>query len=353
MPPLPLLRSWSDAIAFGYRDELPAMSPNLRAAIAGTGSYLPSRVLTNADLEKLVETSHDWIVERTGIVERRVAGDMESTSTMAIEAARRACLDANLDPADLDLILVATCSPDYLLPATACLVQDALGAKRAGALDLEAACSGFLYGMNMGAAQIVSGQYRHVLVVGAEKLTSLVDYTDRSTCILFGDGAGAALLRPNIEGAGMLYSRLGSDGSMAQMLRIPAGGCKLPSSAETVAQRQHYMQIEGRKVFRFATTIFIQLVEEAMQVCKLSRDDVALIVPHQVNERIIEAAMKKLDLPAEKFFVNIQKYGNTSAASVPIALDEARREGRLKRGDVVIMLAFGAGLTWGSAVVRM
>jgi 3-oxoacyl-[acyl-carrier-protein] synthase-3 len=329
------------------------MTPILRAAIAGTGSYVPSRVLTNAELEKLVDTSNEWIVERTGIRERRVAAENESTSSMAIEAARRACQNAGLDPQELDLIIVATCTPDYLFPATACLVQDALGAKRAGAFDLEAACSGFLYATSLASAAIVSGQHRNVLVVGAETLTRIVDYKDRSTCILFGDGAGAAVFRPNMEGAGVLHYRLGSDGGQAQMLRVPAGGTKLPSSAETVAGRLHYLQIEGRKVFRFATTVFIELVEEAMQACRLTKEEVALIVPHQVNERIIEAAIKKLELPAEKFFVNIQKYGNTSAASVPLALDEALREGRLRRGDVAILLAFGAGLTWGSAVVRM
>ena len=329
------------------------MTPVLRAAIAGTGSYLPARVLSNADLEKLVDTSNEWIVERTGILERRIVSEHETTSTMAIEAGRRACQNAGFDPAELDLIMVASASPDYLLPATACLVQEALGAKRAGAFDLQAACSGFLYAASLASGMIVSGQQRNVLVIGAETLTRMIDYQDRSTCILFGDGAGAAVLRPNVEGAGLLYSKLGADGGQAQMIQVPAGGTKLPASAETVAQRQHYIQIEGRKVFRFATTVFIDLVEDAMQSCRLTKEDVTLIVPHQVNERIIEAAMKKLDLPPEKFFVNIQKYGNTSAASVPIALDEARREGRLKRGDVAILLAFGAGLTWGSAVVRM
>lgn len=329
------------------------MTPVLRAAIAGTGSYLPARVLSNADLEKLVDTSNEWIVERTGILERRIVSEHETTSTMAIEAGRRACQNAGFDPAELDLIMVASASPDYLLPATACLVQEALGAKRAGAFDLQAACSGFLYAASLASGMIVSGQQRNVLVIGAETLTRMIDYQDRSTCILFGDGAGAAVLRPNVEGAGLLYSKLGADGGQAQMIQVPAGGTKLPASAETVARRQHYIQIEGRKVFRFATTVFIDLVEDAMQSCRLTKEDVTLIVPHQVNERIIEAAMKKLDLPPEKFFVNIQKYGNTSAASVPIALDEARREGRLKRGDVAILLAFGAGLTWGSAVVRM
>jgi 3-oxoacyl-[acyl-carrier-protein] synthase-3 len=271
---------------------------------------------------------------------------------MAIEAARHACANAAIDPRDLDLILVATCTPDYLLPATACLVQGALGATRAGAIDMEAACSGFLYALSLGAATIACGQHRNVLVVGAETLTRIIDYTDRGTCILFGDGAGAVVLRPNVEGAGILYTKLGADGTQAQMIRVPAGGTKAPPTSESVAARQHFVQIEGRRVFRFATTTFIELVEDAMRACRLSKDDVALIVPHQVNERIIDAAREKLELPADKFFVNIQKYGNTSAASVPIALDEARREGRVKRGDVAILLAFGAGLTWSSAVVR-
>lgn len=329
------------------------MTPNLRAAIAGTGSYVPTRVLSNADLEKLVDTSNQWIVERTGILERRIAAEDETTGSMAAEAARRACRNANLDPADLDLIIVATCTPDYPVPSTACLVQDSLGARSAGAMDLQVACTGFLYATHLAQAAIVSGQHRNVLVIGAETLSRIVDYQDRSTCILFGDGAGAAVFRPNVEGPGVLYTKLGADGSMAQMLRVPAGGSKLPASKETVEQRLHYLQIEGRKVFRFATTVFIDLVRDAMKTCGLSREDVTLVVPHQVNERIIDAAIEKLQMPADKFYVNIHKYGNTSAASVPIAFDEARREGRLKRGDIAILLSFGAGLTWGAAVVRL
>jgi 3-oxoacyl-[acyl-carrier-protein] synthase-3 len=325
----------------------------LRAAIAGTGAYLPERRLTNADLEKLVETSDQWIIERTGIHERRIAAPHETTSSMAIEAARRACESASFDPRDLDLVLVATATPDYVFPATACLVQHALGATKAGAFDLQAACSGFLYATSMASAMVAAGQHRHVMVIGAETLSRIVDYTDRSTCILFGDGAGSIILSPSRTGAGVLHTKVGADGSQAELLRLPAGGSKLPASAATVAAGQHYMQIEGRRVFKFATTVFIELVEEAMQTCGLSRDDVKLIVPHQVNERIIDAAMRKLDLPPEKFFINIDRYGNTSAASVPIALHEARQQGRLAPGDIAIMLAFGAGLTWSSAVVRM
>ena len=329
------------------------MQTKLRAAIAGTGSYLPKQVLTNADLERLVATNNEWIVERTGIRERRVAAPEETTGSMAIEAGRLACRDAGLDPAELDLVIVATVTPDYVFPATACLVQAALGAKRAGAFDLEAACSGFVYATQVAAGMIAAGIHRHVLVIGAETLTRIVDYTDRGTCILFGDGAGAAVFSRSTGEAGVLFTRVASDGGMADVLQIPAGGSKRPPSAETVAARQHFMVAEGRKVFKFATTAFVELVEEALAACELTPDDVALIVPHQVNERIIDAAMKKLHLPPGKIYVNIDRYGNTSAASVPIALDEARREGKLKPGDIALLLAFGAGLTWASAVVRM
>jgi 3-oxoacyl-[acyl-carrier-protein] synthase-3 len=327
--------------------------PKLRAAIAGTGCYLPERRLTNADLERMVETSHEWIVERTGIHERRIASPEETTSSMALAAARKALAEARLDAGELDLIVVATVTPDYPFPATACLLQAALGAHRAGGFDLQAACSGFLYGLGLASGLIASGQARNILLVGAETLSRIVDYKDRGTCILFGDGAGAAVLTAASDGRGVQLCKLAADGSMAEMIRVPAGGSKQPASAETVAARLHYMQIEGRKVFKFATTAFIELVEEAMRVCELSRDDVSLIVPHQVNARIIDAAIKKLDLPPDKIFVNIDRYGNTSAASVPIALDEARRQGRLKPGDTAILIAFGAGLTWGSAVVRL
>lgn len=329
------------------------MTTQIRAAIAGTGSYLPQRVLTNADLEKLVATSNDWIVERTGIRERRIAEPHETTATMAGAAARRALENANVDPGDLDLIIVCTVTPDHVFPATACLLQDALGAKRAGAFDLEAACSGFLYGLHVARGMVVSGMHRNVLVVGAETLSRFIDYSDRGSCILFGDGAGAAVFSRSTNGSGVLFSKVASDGGQADILQIPAGGSKLPPSAQTVAAKQHFMQIEGRRVFKFATNAFVDLCHEALQACELQPADIALIVPHQVNERIIDAAMKRLDFPAEKIFINIDKYGNTAAASVPIALDEARRQGRLQAGDLAILLAFGAGLGWGSAVVKM
>jgi 3-oxoacyl-[acyl-carrier-protein] synthase-3 len=311
-------------------------------------------VLTNGELESLVETSNDWIVERTGIRERRVVSDGEATSTLAIPAARAACENAQVDPASLDLIIVATVTPDTVFPSCACLVQEALGARNAGAFDLSAACSGFVYALATGASYVQSGGAARVLVVGAETLSKFVDYRDRSTCILFGDGAGAVLLEPATESdRGVLFSRLRADGRGASLMAIPAGGSRLPATCDTVQNRLHYMKIQGREVFKFAVTTMKELIEEAMARCELSVDQVALVIPHQVNERIIDAASKKLDLPRDRYFVNIDRYGNTSAASIPIALDEARRKGQVKTGDHVIMVAFGAGLTWGSCVVRL
>lgn len=324
-----------------------------RAAILGTGFYVPERVLANADLESLVDTSDQWIVERTGIRERRIAADDETTSTMATIAGRLACEDAGVRPEDLDLIIVATLTPDYLTPATACLVQGELGADQAGAFDLEAACTGFIYGLSVAAGMVSSGMARHVLVIGADTLSRVVDYTDRGTCILFGDGAGAAVVGPSTSDAGVLYSRLRSHGEQAEMIQIPGGGSRYPSTQESVAARQHYLQIAGRQVFKFATNAFIELIHDCLEHCQLKHSDVALIVPHQVNERIIDAAMKRIEFPREKCFINIDRYGNTSGASVPIALHEARQAGRLKSGDIAILLGFGAGLTWGVSVVKM
>ena len=329
------------------------MASRIRATIAGTGSYVPSRVLSNAELTKMVDTTDEWIVERTGIRQRRVAADDESTSTMAARAAARACEDAGISPSELELIIVSTITPDHVFPATACLVQHAIGAKRAAAFDLQAACSGFLYGTHQATALIESGRHANVLVIGAETLSRIVDYTDRGSCILFGDGAGAVVFARGADGRGVMHSAMAADGSDPMSMCVPAGGSKLPASMATVNERRHYIHLEGRKVFKFATSVFIRLVDEAIAACGLSRDDVAMVVPHQVNQRIIEAAIRKLGLPREKFYVNIDRYGNTSAASVPIALDEARREGRIGAGDIVIMVAFGAGLAWGATVVKM
>jgi len=324
-----------------------------RAAILGTGCYVPERVLSNADLERMVDTSNQWIVERTGIRERRIASPDETTSTMAAIAARRACEDAGISPEQVDLILVATVTPDYVTPSAACLVQHAIGASQAGAVDLNAACSGFLYALSIGAGMVASGMHRHVLVIGSETLSRITDYQDRGTCILFGDGAGAVLLGPAPEGSGLIHSRLRSNGEHFELLQVPGGGSKHPCSPETLAGRKHYLHVAGRQVFRFATGAFIDLIRDAMETCELTPDDIKLVIPHQVNERIIDAAMKRIDIPNEKCFINIDRYGNTSSASIPIALDEARRTGRLAKGDLIIMVGFGAGLAWASSVVRM
>jgi 3-oxoacyl-[acyl-carrier-protein] synthase-3 len=325
----------------------------VRAGIAGTGSYVPSAVLTNDDLAARLDTTDEWIVERTGIRERRIASDNECTSTMAIEAARRACEDAAIDPADLDLVIVATLTPDYLLPATACLVQSEIGAKRAGAFDLEAACSGFVFASNVANSMIMTGMCENILVIGAETLSRFVNYEDRSTCILFGDGAGAAVYTARRDGTGIQYSSMYADGSQAELLYIPCGGSKFPPRHEALDQGLQWVRVAGRQIAKFATTVMIELIEETLSACELTLDDVALVIPHQVNERIIDAALRRLEFPRDKCVINIDRYGNTSAASVPIALDEARRNGRIKPGETGLMVGFGAGLTWGATVVKM
>lgn len=338
----------------GVADSLgPESQLQVRAGIAGTGSYVPAQVLTNEDLAARLDTTDEWIVDRTGIRERRIAAADECTSTMAIEAARRACADAGIDPVDLDLVIVATLTPDYLLPATACLVQSAIGAKRAGAFDLEAACSGFVFASNVANSLIMTGMCENVLVIGAETLSRFVNYEDRSTCILFGDGAGAAVYTARRDGTGIHYTSMYADGSQAELLYIPCGGSKVPPRHEAIDQGLHWVRIAGRQIAKFATTVMIETIEETLANCGLTKDDIALFIPHQVNERIIDAALRRLELPREKCLINIDRYGNTSAASVPIALDEARRSGRIKPGDVGLMVGFGAGLTWGATVVKM
>lgn len=330
-----------------------AIHSDVRAAIAGTGRYLPEQVLNNAHLEELVDTSNEWILERTGVRERRIAAADETTSTLATIAAKRACVNADLDPAELDLIIVTTVTADNHCPSTSCLVQNAIGATRAAAFDLQAACTGFLYGVNVATGMIMSGLHRHILVIGAETLTRFVDYTDRGTCILFGDGAGAVVFSPKADGSGILYSRVSANGAQADLIRIPAVKARVASNGEPLPAEPAYIHMEGRPVFKFATMVFVELIEDAMRACGLSRDEINLVVPHQVNRRIIESAMKKLDIPQERCFVNLDWYGNTSSASVPIALDEAREQNRLKPGDIAVMLAFGSGLTWGVSVVKV
>jgi len=323
------------------------------AVISGTGSYVPEKILTNRDFEKFLDTSDEWITTRTGIKERRIAARHETSASMAVNAARKALDDAGLSAEQLDLIIVSTFTPDMPLPSTACFVQEQLGITNVGAFDLAAACSGFIYGLTVASQFVQAGMYDNVLVVGSETLSRFSDYEDRSSCILFGDGAGAAIVSSSSEnGRGVLYSRLAADGQGWPLLYVPGGGSRMPASEETVKQRQHYMKLKGREVYKFAVHKMQFLLKDAMDQCKLSVDDVAMVVPHQVNSRIIDSACSHLGFPREKVYLNIERMGNTSAASVPIALDEARRAGSIKEGDLVIMVAFGAGLTWASAVVR-
>lgn len=327
--------------------------PDRYVQIAGWGKYLPERVLSNEEIARMVDTSDEWITARTGIRERRVAAADESTCSLAVMAARAALDRARVDPAELDLVLVATCTPDYAnMPSTASLVQEALGARRAGAFDLNAVCSGFMYGLVTGSQFILTGAYRNVLVIGAEVFTRILDWEDRSTCVLFGDGAGAVLLQPTQVPGGLLSFELGSDGSGACHLYVPAGGSRQTTSAETVGARQHYVRMNGREVFRFATRVVPDSVSAALEKGGLRTDDVDLLIPHQANVRIIDAATRRLGLSEDKVFVNVQRYGNTSAASIPLALTEAVEEGRIRPGDTLALAGFGAGLSWGAAIWR-
>jgi 3-oxoacyl-[acyl-carrier-protein] synthase-3 len=327
--------------------------PEYGAIIAGTGSFVPEKRLTNDDLAKLVDTNDEWIVQRTGIRERRIAGKDESTATLATAAARKALEAAGLQPKDIDIVLCGTITPEMTFPSTACFVAASLGLNSTPAFDIAAACSGFIYTLETGAALIKSGRYRNALVIGAETLSRITDYKDRGSCILFGDGAGAVVLqRSNDPKRGLIYSSLHADGSGWEMLFCKPGS-RFPIEEGLLGAGDQYMKIKGREVYKFAVTRFEELIEDAMRKCELSVEDVSLIVPHQVNQRIIDSAMQKLGLPPEKAFVNIDKYGNTSAASIPIALDEAWRAGRIKQGDVIVFVEFGAGLTWANAVVRV
>ena len=321
--------------------------------IAGTGSYLPEKRLTNSDLERLVATNNEWIVQRTGIHERRVAAPHEAASDLGYEAAKRAIDSAGLVPADIDQIIVATVTPDTTFPATACLLQHRLGCRQIPAFDLAAACSGFIYGLAVGRTAIAAGTMDHILVVGAEVITRITDYTDRGTCILFGDGAGAVVLSPAPEEEpGIIDTHCAADGSGADLMVLPAGGSRRPASHESVDERLHYVKLEGRTVFKKAVGKIIDLVDESLTRCHLTRDDIDLIIPHQMNARIIEAAAARLELPMSKIYMNLDRYGNTSAATIPIAVDEAVRGGRLKKGDLAVLVAFGGGMTWASALIR-
>jgi 3-oxoacyl-[acyl-carrier-protein] synthase-3 len=330
------------------------MSEPRGIALRGTGSFLPARVLSNADFEKALDTSDAWIQQRTGIRERRIAGPGETTASMGLAASRQALEAADLRPQDLDLILCATVTPEMMFPSTACFIQAGLGCRPVGAFDLLAACSGFVYGLVVGSQFIRNGSCRNVLVVGTETLSRIVDYSDRGSCILFGDGAGAAILSATHEaGRGLHYFRLYADGSNHELLHLPGGGSRYPASAETVAKGMHFMKLNGREVYRFAVTRLQELIQEAMTECGLTVDDVALVIPHQVNQRIIDSAVRHMNFPPEKVMSNLDRYGNTSAASVAIALDEAIRTGRIGAGDKILLVAFGGGFTWASAVLTL
>ena len=322
--------------------------------ILGTGSFAPAKILTNDELARMVDTTDEWIVTRTGIRERRIAGQHEPTSEMAVRAAAAAVADAGLKPADIDLLIVATFTPDMPMPSTACVVQQKLGVPaRAVCFDLNAACSGFLYGLDVARAMLSADALRHALVIGTEKLSGRVDWKDRTTCVLFGDAAGAAVLgRSAHAGRGILGCKLGADGRESALLCIPAGGSLHPASQHTVDHRQHFIKMKGREVYRSAVRVMAEVAREILEQHHLTADQIDCVIPHQANLRIIETLSKDLAIPLHRFFINIERYGNTSAASIPLALDEARRAGRIKTGELTLLVAFGGGLTFGSALIR-
>lgn len=320
--------------------------------ILGIGSYVPEKIVTNADLEKLVDTSDNWIVERTGIKERRIAAEDQATSDLATKAAEKALADAGIGADDIDLIIVATVSPDMTFPSVACLVQDNLKATKAAAFDITAVCSGFIYGLVIGSTFIKSGTYKKVLVIGAETLSKITDWTDRNTAILFGDGAGAVVLGETLPGFGILGVHLGSDGAGGDLLKVPAGGSRQPTTAQTVAERSHFIHMNGNEVFKFAVKVMGEAAVKALDEAGISPADITYLVPHQANLRIIQSAARRLGLPMDQVVVNVDKYGNTSAASIPIALDEGVKSGKIKNGDIIVIVGFGGGLTWGSGVIK-
>jgi 3-oxoacyl-[acyl-carrier-protein] synthase-3 len=329
-------------------------SNNIRAEIAGTGMFLPNKVLTNADLEKTLDTSDEWIRSRTGIHERRIAGDGESSSTLAIQAGKMALDSAKILPNELDLVIVCTSTPDILFPATACFVQDGLGAINAAAYDISAVCSGFVFGLSIAEQYIKSGRYRHVLIIGSETNSRIVDWSDRSTCILFGDGAGAIVLKKNemSEPEGVLSTHIHSDGGKSDLIIVPGGIGKKTISQEAIDKKEYFIHMSGNTTFKVAVKRMVEVSREALDFNELSVEDVSLVLPHQANRRIIDAVTEKLGIPSEKMFINIEKYGNTSSASIPIAMHEAREAGLIKPGCLTLLVVVGAGLTWGAALIR-
>ena len=319
--------------------------------IKGIGSYVPEDTLTNSDLEQMVDTSDQWITERTGIKKRHRASPDQATSDLAREAALRALDDAGLTPADLDVIIVGTATPDMFFPSTACLVQKEIGATNAAAFDISAACSGFLYGLSIAEDFVKTGKYENILVVGAETLTRILDWTDRATCVLFGDGAGAAVVGRVGDGRGIISTFMASDGSMGDLLKLPAGGSRMPASEETVRNRLHYVKMEGNKLFKAAVKAMVNAATQVLEDSGYSGNDLDLLITHQANIRIIDATANRIDIDQKKVYTNVHDYGNTSAASIPIALAEAKQKGVLKEGMLVELVAFGGGLTWASVLM--
>lgn len=330
------------------------MAKRLPFTIEGVGHALPGRIMTNADFEKYLDTSDEWITTRTGIRERRICAENENTLTLALQASRAALAAAKCHPKDLDLIILATCTPAYPIPATACFLQNELGCRHVPAFDLAAACSGFIYALSAALGMMTVSAYKRTLVVAAETMSRVTDYQDRGTCILLGDGAGAAVLTAADDGVSGVYDlNIGADGSGAALISVPAGGSSLPTSPQTVQDRLHYLKMNGREVYKFAVTKMQEVIRGAVQRAGITMDDLALVIPHQSNARIIESASEKVGLPAHKVAMNIDRYGNTSAASIPIALAEAVQDGRLRKGDWLLMAGFGGGLTWGTVLIRL
>ena len=353
MPNNPTSSSVSGATASKFKN--PRAKYNFQGrtcSITGVGSHVPERVLTNADLEKMVETTDEWITSRTGIKERRLAAADEYTSDLAAKAALNAMKNAGVTGEQIDLIIVATITPDMPFPSTACLVQQKIGARRAAAFDLEAACSGFIYGLEIAQQFIMSRTYDTVLVIGAEKLSSIVNWEDRNTCVLFGDGAGAAILQNRKDAHGLLTAVMGADGEKADLLHMPGGGSRCPATAASVSSKLHYLRMEGKETFKNAVQAMQTAAEEALRRCEIDVTRLKCVIPHQANRRIIDAVAERLGAKPEQMFVNLHKYGNTSAASVAIALDEAVTSGAVQHGDLILLVVFGAGLTWGAAVIE-
>jgi len=320
--------------------------------VTGMGTYLPEKVLSNADLEKMVDTSDEWITTRTGIKERRLAANGQSASDLGAEAAKEAIANAGFKPEDIELIIVTTVTGDAAFPSTACCLQAKIGAKNAACFDVNAACSGFVYGLVTAEQFIKTGMYSNVLVIGAEVLSSVVDWEDRNTCVLFGDGAGACILEASDDSSGIISSYLGSDGNHAELLCLPAGGSHMPATKQTVEERMHYLKMSGGEVFKLAVRTMANAANKALERAGVDCKDVACLIPHQANMRIIEAMAKRIGLPLERLYLNIEKYGNMSSASTAVGFCEAVKEGRVKKGDIVVLVAFGAGLTWGACVLK-